>query len=62
MSRFEELNRIKNAIKHNDQRELLWAREYCEMRFNLSNKKQHKNHWHKLTKEVNQTLNCIVEK
>jgi hypothetical protein len=32
MTRFKELARIQDAIKHRNESELRWAVEYCQMR------------------------------
>ena len=57
MTRFKELRRIELAIKNKDEKELLWALGYCEMRLKLATMKQHIKHWQKLIDELNDTLN-----
>ncbi|MDO9308592.1 MAG: hypothetical protein Q7V04_05960 [Deltaproteobacteria bacterium] len=61
MTRFKELQRIENAIKNRDVRELEWAVKYCEMRIPIVTMKQHEKHWMKLQKKVQIVLDELNE-
>ena len=56
MTRFKELKRIEFAIKHKDEKEILWALQYCKSRLQLAKWKSHIKHWTKLINELNDTL------
>jgi hypothetical protein len=57
MTRFKEGQRIENAIKHKDEKELLWAISYCKSRLSLAKLKQHIKHWKNLIHELERALN-----
>jgi predicted GIY-YIG superfamily endonuclease len=61
MTRFKEQRRIEQAIKHQNMNELLWAIEYCKMRLSLSTMKEHKKHWQKQKKKLEESLNTTRE-
>ena len=61
MTRFKELQRIENATKNRDVRELEWAVKYCEMRIPIIMMKQHEKHWTKLQKKVQIVLDELNE-
>ena len=56
MSRFKELRRIEDAIRHNNPKELEWSKDYCALRLSLARLKTHKKHWFNLLKKVNLAL------
>lgn len=63
MTRFNELNRIKTAIKTRDASELAWAESYAKMRVNTAyqihpNKiaKQAQKKWSKILEDIQNTL------
>ncbi len=59
MSRFKELNRITNAIKHESRDELLWALGYCQSRLAIVKMKEHKKQWNILIKKIEDSLKDI---
>ncbi len=61
MTRFKELQRIENAIKNRDVRELEWAVKYCEMRIPSATMKQNVKHWTNLLKKVQVILDELNE-
>jgi mannose-1-phosphate guanylyltransferase len=61
MSRFKELNRIEDAIKHKNKNELLWSIGYCQNRLDIATMKEHKKHWNKLIKRTKEVLNEIEQ-
>ncbi len=56
MTRFKELRRIENAIKHRNKADLQWALKYCKMRLRISSRTDHQKHWSNLQKKVLQSL------
>ncbi|HET6421038.1 MAG TPA: hypothetical protein VFG19_12810 [Geobacteraceae bacterium] len=61
MTRFKELQRIENAVKNRDVRELEWAVKYCDMRIPIATLKQHVKHWTKLQKKIQMLLDELNE-
>ena len=61
-TRFKVLRRIEAAIEHRNERELLWAHEYCKTRLQLATMEAHKKHWLSLEKRVKSVLNGDVER
>jgi hypothetical protein len=61
MTRFKERQRIENAIKNRDVRELEWAVKYCEMRIPIATMKQHVKHWTKILEKVKTILDELNE-
>ena len=59
MSRFKELNRINEAIKHKNKGELGWAKEYCNSRLSFASLKPHQKHWETLLKKVDSAIEEI---
>jgi hypothetical protein len=56
MSRFKKLNRIEDAIQHQNKSELEWALEYAQSRFNTSTIKQHEKEWRSIVKRITEAL------
>ena len=59
MSRFKQLRRIENAIKHKNQEELSWALDYAQMRLKLASMKRHEKHWRKMLKQIQDAAESI---
>jgi hypothetical protein len=70
MSRFKEGNRIEEAIKNQDERQLLWAVDYCKMRIKTANQiglsatkvKLHTKHWQDILDRVEDALSECKKK
>jgi hypothetical protein len=56
MTRFKELARIQDAIKHRNESELRWANEYCQMRLRIATRKDHEKYWRGIQREVTGAL------
>jgi len=56
MTRFKELRRVEKAIEHNSKSELLWALNYCRMRYNDSKMKNGKKYWHQFIRRLEKDL------
>ena len=56
MTRFKELRRVERAIEHNSKSELLWALNYCRMRYNDSKMKNGKKYWHQFIRRIEKDL------
>ena len=52
MSRFKELNRIEEAIRHKNIPELQWAQSYSQSRINSAEMKEHLKHWKQINERV----------
>jgi hypothetical protein len=64
VTRFNELARIQNALKHRGVADLQWALAYCEMRLRIATRKDHIEYWRKLESQVRtaiSTLNSIED-
>jgi predicted GIY-YIG superfamily endonuclease len=61
MTRFKELQRIENAIKYRDVRDLEWEVKYREMKIPIATMEQHVKHWTKLLKKVQMILDQLNE-
>ena len=61
MSRFKTGRRIEDAIKHRDQRELVWALEYAQFRLKIASMKQHEKSWRLTLKRVQEALDGLRE-
>ncbi|NRR93558.1 hypothetical protein HSX10_18450 [Winogradskyella undariae] len=48
MTRFKELKRIELAIKNKDEKEIVWALDYCNSRLQIAKMKSQIKHWTKL--------------
>ena len=59
MSRFKTGNRIEDAIKHRDRRELAWALAYAQGRLKTAAMKQHKSTWRLTIKRVQEALDGL---
>ena len=60
MSRFKELARIQAAIKHQNESELRWAAEYCQMRLRMAALKHHERYWRRIQREVTDALRSVA--
>lgn len=60
MSRFKSGNRIEDAIKHKNRRELVWALEYAEYRLKTSGMKQHEKHWRAILQRIQESLESLA--
>jgi hypothetical protein len=58
MSRFKELKRIEDAIKHRDKPQLNWAAGYCAMRLSIARRKDHQKYWSDFVKQVEKALDA----
>ena len=56
MSRFNELERIKAAIKNSDKVDLMWANAYCAMRIQIAATKDHQKYWRVIQQDVRKAL------
>ena len=57
MTRFKELRRVERAIEHNNSKvELLWALNYCRMRYNHSRMKNGKKYWNQFIRRIEKDL------
>jgi hypothetical protein len=56
MTRFKELQRIEDAIRHKNESELEWALDYCKMRLGIAFRKDHQKHWRSLERKVQDAL------
>jgi len=56
MTRFKEPRRIEHAIKYHNEAELLWAKKYCESRLSWTTMKEHRKHWSKLLRRIEDVL------
>lgn len=56
MTRFKELQRIENAVRHRNKAELEWAFAYCRMRLGLTRRKDHQKYWRKIAEKVRTAL------
>jgi hypothetical protein len=56
MTRFKELRRIERAIEHQDQADLRWALDYCQLRLRMTRTKQGASHWKHIEKRVQNAL------
>lgn len=56
MSRFKEMRRIDDAIKHKNKEELSWALNYTKMRFQSAVMKHHEKHWRKLIRQIQEVI------
>ena len=56
MTRFKELRRVEKAIEHNSKSELLWALNYCRMRYNYSKMKNGKKYWNQFIRRLEKDL------
>ena len=61
MSRFKELNRIEEAIKHKNISELHWAQSYSQMRVGTAEMKEHVKHWKNINARVNEAIKLVSE-
>ncbi len=59
MSRFKIGNRIEDAIKHKNRRELEWALEYAQDRFKTAAMKQHEKSWRLIVKRIKEALDAL---
>ena len=59
MSRFKTGDRIEDAIKNQDKRELEWALEYAQRRLETAGMKQHEQHWRLIVKRIKGTLDVL---
>jgi len=56
VTRFKELRRIENALKHRDERELRWALSYCKMRLSIGVRKDHTKVWEVRRRQIEAAL------
>jgi hypothetical protein len=56
MTRFKELQRIEDVIKHRNTSELEWALDYCKMRLGIALRKDHQKHWRNLGRKVQDAI------
>ena len=56
MTRFKELRRIERAIEHQDQGDLRWALDYCQLRLRMTRTKQGASHWKNIEKRVQKRI------
>lgn len=66
MTRFNELKRIETALQTKDKDELLWSKEYCEMRVNTAFEfhpkkiaKQAQKDWQKRLNKIEELLEVL---
>jgi len=59
MSRFKTGNRIEDAIKHKNRRELEWALDYAQGRFKAAAMKQHEKSWRLIVKRIEKALDAL---
>ena len=57
MTRFKELKRIELAIENKDEKEILWALEYCKSRLQFAQMKSQIKHWTKLIDKLKSEIN-----
>jgi len=62
MTRFKELQRIEDAIKHKNEVELRWSLNYCKMRLGVAFRKDHQKHWRNLERKVQGALSQAQDK
>jgi hypothetical protein len=62
VTRFKELQRIRQALKNSDLSELKWASDYCRTRLQISARKDHAKTWRKLLSEVEEALVALPRK
>jgi hypothetical protein len=56
MTRFRELTRIEEAIRHRNEADLRWALDYYKMRLSISTRKEHLKHWKQIEEKVIQSI------
>lgn len=56
MTRFKELRRVERAIEDTRKPELLWALNYCRMRYNDSKMKNGKKYWNQFIRRIEKDL------
>jgi hypothetical protein len=61
MSRFKTGNRIEDAIKHRDPRELAWAQEYARHRLKTAGMKQHEKTWRSTLQRIEEALESLLD-
>ncbi len=60
MTRFKEQKRSDRAIDHKNVEELLWAKQFCQNRLEISAMKSHTKRWYQQLSLIEKALNKVT--